>query len=164
MPQLDPTSFATQLFWLAVVFVVLLIMMSRIGLPRVHAAIGTRAAKIDGDLAAAVAARERSAALVADYEASITEARTTAQSMIRAMAETMAKEQAHRENELLRKLSNEARSAEARIAEAKSAALASVEQIAVEAAQAATARLIGERPPPADIRAAVMNVLAEGSR
>ncbi len=161
MPQLDPTTFPTQLFWLAVIFVVLLILMAKVGLPRVREVVDTRAAKIDGDLAAAADARSRSESLLAEYERSLATARAEAQATIRTMAETMAKEQARREQELMERLVVEARSAESRIAAAKNQALANVRQIAVEAAQAATTRLVGDSLPTAEIEAAVTSVLAE---
>jgi F-type H+-transporting ATPase subunit b len=161
MPQLDIASFPPQLFWLAVIFVVLLIVMARIGLPRVRGVLDTRSAKIDGDLGAAADARGRSEALLAEYEKSLATARAEAQSTVRTMIETLAKEQAHREHELMELLTVEARSAETRIAAAKQAALANVRQIAVEAAQAATARLVGNDLPASDIEAAVTRVLAE---
>lgn len=161
MPQLDATSFPTQLFWLAVVFILLLVLMAWVGLPRVRAALDTRAAKIDGDLGAAADARGRSESLLAEYEKALATARAEAQSTVRTMIDSLAKEQAHREHELMEKLTVEARSAEARIATAKQAALANVRQIAVEAAQAATARLVGNDLPASDIEAAVTRVLAE---
>jgi F-type H+-transporting ATPase subunit b len=163
MPQLDIASFPSQLFWLAVIFVLLLVVMARIGLPRVRAVLDTRSAKIDGDLGAAADARGRSEALLAEYERSLAAARADAQSTVRTMVESLAKEHAHREHELMERLTVEARSAEARIATAKQSALANVRQIAVEAAQAATARLVGNDLPAADIEAAVTSVLA-GSR
>ncbi|MEJ0072417.1 MAG: F0F1 ATP synthase subunit B' [Pseudomonadota bacterium] len=161
MPQLDPSTYASQLFWLAVTFVVLLILMARVGLPRVRAVLETRSAKIDGDLGAAAEARGRTETLLAEYEKSLAKARAEAQATVRGMAEAMAKEQAQREHELMERLNVEARTAEARIAAAKQAALANVRQIAVEAAQAAAARLVGNDLPPAEIEAAVTRVLAE---
>jgi F-type H+-transporting ATPase subunit b len=161
MPQLDPSTFPTQLFWLAIVFVMLLIMMSWIGLPGVRKAIDARTAKIDGDLAAAAAARGRSTALLAEYEKSLAQARAEAQSTLRAIEESMVKERARRDQDLFAQLAIQARSAEARIAAAKTAALADVEQIAIGAVQAATAHLVGEPPPRADVAAAVASVLAE---
>ena len=161
MPQLDPATFPTQLFWLAVVFVVLLILMARVGLPRVREVIETRAAKIDGDLAAAADARGRSESVLADYAKALAAARAEAQTTVRAMIEAIAKDQAQRENALLAQLNAEARAAEARIGAAKTAALANVRQIATEAAEAATARLVGSPLPAAEIEAAVAHVLAE---
>ncbi len=161
MPQLDPSTFPTQLFWLAVVFVVLLILMARVGLPRVREVVETRAAKIDGDLAAASDARGRSEALLADYEKALAAARAEAQATVRTMMDTMAKDQAQREHALMEQLNVEARTAEARIAVAKTAALANVRQIATEAAEAAAARLVGNPLPAAEVEAAVASVLAE---
>lgn len=161
MPQLDPSTYPTQLFWLAVIFIVLYIVMSRIALPRVSEAVETRAAKIDGDLGAAAEARTRSESLLAEYEKALAAARADAQATIRSMSEQMAKEQAQREHALVEQLNVEARSAEARIAAAKSAAMANVRQIAVEAAQAATERLVGSALPAGEIEAAVGGILAE---
>jgi F-type H+-transporting ATPase subunit b len=161
MPQLDPTTFPTQLFWLAVVFIVLYLVMSRIALPRVREAIDTRAAKIDGDLGAAAEARGRTETLLAEYEKALATARAEAQATVRGMADQMAKDQARREHELVEQLNVEGRSAEARIAAAKTAALANVRQIAVEAAQAATERLVGSAMPASEIEAAVTGALAE---
>lgn len=161
MPQLDPATFPTQLFWLAVIFVVLLVLMAKLGLPRVRDVLDTRAAKIDGDLGAAADARGRSEALLAEYEKALASARAEAQATVRNMAESLAKEHAHRERELMETLAVEARSAETRIAAAKRDALANVRQIAVEAAQAAGARLVGDALPASEIEAAVGRVLAE---
>src|SRR5258707_10890662 len=126
MPQLDPSTSPSQLFWLAVVFVVLLILMARVGLPRVREVVETGAAKIDGDLAAASDARGRSEALLADYEKALAAARAEAQATVRTMMDTMAKDQAQREHALMEQLNVEARSAEARIAAAKTPAAATV--------------------------------------
>ncbi|MBI3516460.1 MAG: F0F1 ATP synthase subunit B' [Proteobacteria bacterium] len=161
MPQLDPSTFPTQLFWLAVVFVVLLIVMARVGLPRVRAVIETRAAKIDGDLAAASDARGHSETLLAEYEKALAAARADAQATVRTMMDAIAKDQTQREHALMEQLTVEARSAEARIAAAKTAALANVRQIATETAEAATARLVGGPLPAAEVEAAVARVLAE---
>jgi hypothetical protein len=48
MVQLDPSTFPIQQFWLAVILLVLLFLMSRIGQPRVRRGIVARAARIDG--------------------------------------------------------------------------------------------------------------------
>jgi F-type H+-transporting ATPase subunit b len=78
---------------------------------------------------------------------------------VRTTIETLAKEQVQREHDLMERLAGEARSAETRIAAAKQAALANVRTIAVEAAQAATARLVGDGLPASDIEAAVTRAL-----
>ena len=53
MPQLDPASFPSQLFWLAVCFGTMLLVLSVFVLPRITRTLTARQGQIDGDLEAA---------------------------------------------------------------------------------------------------------------
>ena len=46
MPQFNPAWFASQVFWLAIVFIALYYVLSRVLLPRLAETIDQRAAKI----------------------------------------------------------------------------------------------------------------------
>jgi len=50
LPQFDTSTFASQLFWLAITFFILYIYFSRVALPRISATIEQRRATIKGDL------------------------------------------------------------------------------------------------------------------
>src|SRR5690606_18305588 len=67
-PPFDPSTFGTQLIWLALTFVVLYFTMSRLALPRIGAILTDRKGRIDGDLAAADNARQKTDAAIAAYE------------------------------------------------------------------------------------------------
>ena len=51
MPQLDPASFPSQLFWLAVCFGTMLLVLSVFVLPRITRTLTTRQGRIDGGFA-----------------------------------------------------------------------------------------------------------------
>ena len=65
MPQLDVSTFTPQLFWLVVWFVVLYLLMAKLGLPRIALAIDARRQRREDDLARAVEAAQRQRALAA---------------------------------------------------------------------------------------------------
>ena len=50
MPQLDPSTYASQLFWLAVFFVLFYVFMRSVAMPRVDTILRTRETTISGDL------------------------------------------------------------------------------------------------------------------
>ncbi len=47
MPQLQPDVFAPQLFWLAIIFTLFYLALSRLALPRIERVLANRKAKID---------------------------------------------------------------------------------------------------------------------
>ena len=75
MPQLDATTFIPQLFWLAVSFLVLYLLMRLVALPRVGAAIALRRSRLDEDLARAAEIRTQAQAVLSEYEAGLAAAR-----------------------------------------------------------------------------------------
>lgn len=159
MPQLDVGTFPTQLFWLAVTFAILFVLMAKVALPQVGAAIEARAARIDGDLARAREAKAQADAQLAAFEQAIADARASAQATIKAAVEVVNAKTADREREVAASLAAEAAQAETRIQAAKQAALANVRVIAAEAAGAAVEKLLGHAAPQADVEAAVAQVL-----
>ncbi len=70
MPQLDQTWFASQLFWLAVTFALLYVMMARAAIPRIQGVLESRWKKIRGDLDKAKTLQEKAEAMDAEYKAS----------------------------------------------------------------------------------------------
>jgi F-type H+-transporting ATPase subunit b len=143
MPQLDVTTFAPQLFWLAVSFIVLYVLMTKVALPRVGAAIAERRARIDGDLERAAQMKSDAEAVMAAYEKALGEARAQAQETVRQTSERLAAEAAERQRAAGAKLAEQTAAAEKRIAAAREAALANVRSIAVDVARTAAQRLTG---------------------
>ncbi len=155
MPQLDGLTYGTQVFWLVVTFTVLLILMWAIALPRIGRVLEQRRKHIEDDLADAEKFKRESEEAIKSYEASLSEARSKAH---RLLSETQAKldEQANEQRiRLDAELAEKQAEAEVRIGEARQQALSSVREVAVEAARAATNRLIGLEPTQEAADAAV---------
>jgi F-type H+-transporting ATPase subunit b len=162
MPQLDFANplILTQVFWLLVIFGALYVLVSQVALPPVARVLEERAAAIAADLERARALKAEADAAMAEAEREQAKARAEAQAQLRASLDAAKAEAARAEAELSQRLSAELEAAERRIAEARARALAAIEEIAVEAAAAATGRLIGTTPDPAAAREAVGAVLA----
>jgi F-type H+-transporting ATPase subunit b len=143
MPQLNFEHYPTQLFWLAVTFVVLYVVMARWGLPRIGAVLAERRDHIAGDLDKAEQMKAEAQAVIAAYERALAEARAEAQQTLKETTERLGAEAAERLRETAQKLAAETAAAERRIAAAKAEALANVRAVAVDVARAAAARLTG---------------------
>ena len=161
MPQLDVATFPSQLFWLAVCFIALYVVMAKFGLPRVGAILAERRGRIEGDLAKAAQMKEEAEAVIAAYQRALAEARASAQATVRETVETMNAAAAERQRALAQTLAAETAAAERRIAAAKTETLASLRDMAVEVARAASQKIVGAELDPARARAAVDAVMRE---
>ena len=80
-PPFAKETFASQLVWLAICFVALYLLISRIAVPRIGGIIDERAKRIEGDFASAQRMKDESEAALAAYEKSLAEARNRAQAI-----------------------------------------------------------------------------------
>jgi F-type H+-transporting ATPase subunit b len=80
-PPFQSETFASQLVWLAVAFVLLYVLMSKLALPRVASIIEARQKRIEGDLAEAGLLKTQSDEAMAAYEKALADARARAQSI-----------------------------------------------------------------------------------
>ncbi len=146
MPQFDPSSFASQLFWLAVFFTILYLLMSRVALPRIGQILEERSERISSDLDKAEALKRDAQAMVDDYEAALAKARSDAAAALSQAKADIAKTTSTREADLNARLGKRLEEAESRIAAERDAVKGELSAIATEAAQAITERLTGVRP------------------
>jgi F-type H+-transporting ATPase subunit b len=150
MPQLNPAVFLPQLFWLAIVFIGLYIVLSKVALPRVDQVFDARATRIADDLDRAGALKRQAEAAMQAYEKTQSEARNKAAELVRQTEAAMAAQKSSREAQLGRELGDRLKAAETSIAAAKFSALGNLTQMSSEVARAAVERLIGESVSPAD--------------
>ena len=161
MPQLDLSTFPSQLFWLGVVFLVLYVLMAKVGLPRVGAMITQRKQKIEDDLGRAAQMKAEADAVMAAYERALADARAQAQATLKEAMDRFAVEANARQHQAAEKVAAEIVVAERRIAEAKAQALAGLRVVAVEVARAATRKIAGVEIDEARALVAVDHVIKE---
>lgn len=161
MPQLDFSTFPTQLFWLAVTFIVLYVLMKWLALPQVAAMIEARRDHLDADLARAEQLKTEAEAAMAAYQKTLVDARAEAQARMRETSERLAAEAAERQRQLNEALSQQTAAAEREIAAAKQRALSEMHQIAIEVGRSITERITGSTPSAANLSAAVDRAMAE---
>lgn len=161
MPQLDVATYVPQLVWLAISFFVLYLLMSRVGLPRVGAAIEARRRRREEELERAAQLRREAEGVIAAYEAARAGAREQAQATIRETTERLAAAAAERQRELTAVLTERTAAAERDIAAAKDRALGEIRDVAADVAASIASRLIGTSLQQQGVAAAVDHVLAE---
>ncbi|MFA7428865.1 MAG: F0F1 ATP synthase subunit B' [Rhodospirillaceae bacterium] len=164
MPQFDPASFASQLFWLAVTFVVLYIVVSRFAIPRIGEVLEQRQKMVDDDLDRAQQFKAETDEAIKTYEKALAGARAQAHDMLRQATDEISKASEARNREVGAKLAAQIKEGEARIGRARDEAMASVKDIAAGVAAATAERLVGITPDKSAVDAAVDGVMKETAR
>ncbi len=161
MPQLEFGDFPPQLIWLAITFVLLLILMSKVAMPRVASAIEQREARIKGDLDRAERVKIEADTALAAYQKTIADARAKAQGELRQTQAEIAAETAKREAAFAQQLAQRTKAAEDGIAQAKTRALTELRGVGGEVTGSVLAKVAGLKPPAALIQAAVEAAMTE---
>jgi F-type H+-transporting ATPase subunit b len=158
-PPFERETFPSQLFWLAICFVALYVITSRLVRPRVGGIIENRKNRIAGDLAEASRFKSEAEQAIAAYEKALADARTRAQAIASETRERLQAEADRNRKALEQQLNIRLADAETAILATKTAAMANVRGIAMEAAAAIVTRLTGVAVPEPAIATAVDAVL-----
>ncbi len=158
-PPFDSSTFASQFVWLAIAFVLLYVLMSRLALPRMDSILKARRSRISDDLAEAGRLKAESEAAIASYQQALADARARAQAMAADMRDKLAAEADKSRTAVEERLNTRLAEAEKTIAATKAAAMANVRTIATESAAAIVHRLIGVAAPDKAVAEAVDDVL-----
>jgi F-type H+-transporting ATPase subunit b len=160
-PPFDPATFGSQLFWLAILFGLLYVLMGRVALPRIGSILEERSARIAGDLADAQRAKEASDAAIAAHEQALAEARQNAHGIAQKARDAAKAEIAADRNRIESELNAKLAAAEGEIGKVKTRALGEVDAIARDAVEAMVEVLVGTKVGQAEIAIAVQAAMAE---
>ena len=143
LPQLDTSKFPEQLFWLAISFVTLYVLMTFIALPGVRRTQETRKGIIAGELAAATAANEQAKAMAAQVEKALADARAKAQATVSEIKAQAAKEAAEQQSVQQKELSRRLHEAETKIKASRDAAIRDAQKSAADLSASIVDKIAG---------------------
>lgn len=161
MPQIDqlPFIFASQLFWLLVVFGIIYFFIGRGMVPKIQSVVEQRDAKIAEDLAAAQKAREDAEAVEGAYRERMEVSRSEAMKVAQEAKQKAALETEQRLKVIDEQIGARVAEAEAKIRAAAKKARKELEPVAAEAASDLVGKLTGQKIAAKDAEPAVKAVL-----
>ncbi len=143
LPQLDISTWPSQIFWLIVIFGIGYAMMAKIITPKIGTVLENRHTRLDGDLSKAREASAEAAKIRAEYEADLESARNDAAAFARKAAAEAAEKAASVEGKADKKLASKVATAEKKLAAAKAEAMENLNTVAAEVALEAVEGLTG---------------------
>jgi len=145
LPQLDPTWYASQIFWLVITYAFLYVVFSRKVLPELSATIDKRRERIDEDIEKAEDLKKKTEDVQKAYEESLSEARDQAAVTINVSEEDIKKESASAQAGINAKISEKVEAMEKKTSKAKAKAMKEIDDVAVTIAGEVVAKIIGTK-------------------
>jgi F-type H+-transporting ATPase subunit b len=159
-PPFNTETFPSQLFWFAIVFIVLYVTMARVALPRIASIFKNRANRVAKDLAEANALQGQVEEARLGYEKTLSEAKASAQALAQSTRTSLAKDAEAKRKTLDAELQARLVDAEKQIALVKIQAMSHVDEIAREAATTIVQHLSGQNIDAGEIAKAVSSAKA----
>lgn len=155
MPQLDPTSYPSQIFWLTVTFTVLYIFMDKAIIPRIRDVLEKRQTQIEHDINTAEKAKNDAEKARLSYESDLAEARVNGNKMIADAQSSIDHMIAEQKAKLDEKLAKQLEKSEKQITAQTDKAKAEIEPLAKDLAGLIAESLSGSKPSAKALGAAV---------
>lgn len=164
MPQIDQiaSTFASQLFWLALLFGFVYLVIGKGMLPKIQSTVEARDQQIAADLAEASKARAVADEIEDGWRARMAEARDASTAEVAAAKARASEASQKRLAEADRAAATQMAEAEQRIATARQGALASLDEVVAETSQSLVAKLTGVSVDANAAREAAKEALARG--
>jgi len=155
LPQLDISTWTSQIFWLVLTFAVLYFALSRFILPNLRDTIGNRTDRIADDLDSASRMKLEAEEAEKAYEQSLRDARAKASNVAESTRQSLDAEIQTELDAADAEADRESQLAETRIREIKQAALSNIDAVASDVAGALITKLTGKTVTDAALKAAV---------
>jgi len=161
MPQLNPEYWASQAFWLVIIFLSIYILIARIFIPKIKSNIDMRENKIRKDLEEAKVSREEAEKKLKAYKDLMESAKIDAKKILSESNQKLNEDMQTKKNKVQKEIEQETRNAEKEIQKFKSESLNKVNTISEEIVSTLVKDIFGEDLNRSSIKATVSQVLKE---
>ena len=161
MPQLNPKYWASQAFWLIIIFLSIYILISRIFISKIKSNIDMRESKIRKDLEEAKIFREEAEKKLKAYKDLMESAKVDAKKILSESSQKLNEDMQEKKNKIQKEIEQETRNAEKEIQKFKSESLDKVNTISEEIVSTLVKDLFGEDLNRSSIKATVSQALKE---
>ncbi len=155
MPQLDLTWFPAQIFWMAITFGLLFLLMWRLALPRVSNVLQTRQSQIQNDITRAEALKAEAEEMNARVDSAMEKARKEAQEILRQARSEIEADLARQEKETTSRINTRVQEGEEKVEKARRDALNRIRETAAEMAVTSAQKIGGISVDPEEAKKAV---------
>ena len=156
MPQLDPTYWASQAFWLILIFTGLYLTLSNLFIPKIKNNIDNRENKIKDDLDEAQKLKNLAEQKLKEYELSIEKAKKEVQKIIFESKNKLNLEIQNKKKKFEKEMETEIESAEKEITSLKKESLKNISIISEEIASKVIEQISGETMNQSSVKAAII--------
>jgi F-type H+-transporting ATPase subunit b len=156
MPQLDPTYWASQAFWLILIFSGLYLVLANLFIPKIKSSIDNRENKIKDDLDEAQKLKNLAEQKLKEYELSIESAKKKVQKIIFESKNKLNLEIRNKKKKFEKEIEIEVESAEKEIENLKKNSLKSISAISEEMSSKVIEQISGEPMNQSSVKAAII--------
>mgnify|MGYP001470067776 CR=1 FL=1 len=161
MPQLNPEYWASQAFWLVIIFLSIYILIARVFIPKIKSNIDMRENKIRKDLEEAKVSREEAEKKLKAYKDLMESAKIDAKKILSESSQKLNEDMQTKKNKIQKEIEQETRNAEKEIQKFKSESLDKVNTISEEIVSTLVKDIFGEDLNRSSIKATVSQALKE---
>ena len=161
MPQLDPEYWASQAFWLIVIFLSIYLLIAKIFIPKIKSNIDTREDKIRKDLEEAKTFREEAEKKLKIYKDLIESAKIDSKKILSESRQKLNEDMQIKKEKIQKEIEKETRNAEREIQKFKSDSINKVSTISEDIVSNLLKDIFGEEGNKSSIKATISEVIKQ---
>jgi F-type H+-transporting ATPase subunit b len=158
MPQLDPKYWASQAFWLILVFSILYISIAKFYLPKIKKNLDDRESKIKEDLDEANKLKNLSEKKIKEYEIILENSKKEVTKILLESKNTLNKDIQNKKDSMEKEIENEISKAQKEILEMKKNSINSINNISQEIASNIIEKISGDKLNESSTRAVIEDI------